>query len=519
MTIKLTPRDYQVQAARSVWRELVVNKVGSCLLQAPTGSGKTATGSFIVAKLLEHLGIRTMVLAHRREIVDQTARRIRDDGLSCGVIMAGELYSPTRDIQVGSVDTLDSWVRNGKIEVPDIGCLWIDEAHRGMGARYQRIIEAYMERGAMVLGTTATPIRTDGVGLGRTFKSMVCTPGIQWHINNGFLVPIQYRVGIVPSTKGIKLTAGDYNAAQLQAVMNQKLLIGNIVENWKIHADGRLTMVFASGVEHSIGIVQEFMDAGIPAAHIDGTTPTEIREKISMDLLSGKIKVVSNAQVYVEGTDIPWVSCIVLAQPTKSVGKYLQMGGRGLRPYAIGGKKDLMVLDHAGAVNAHGRIEKDREWHLTTGKEMLEKLASEKAKSKVEFTCRICGTLHSGAICPTCNAKVSFTGVLKDYLPATLVDLSQAEFDKLSEAKPKPPKKTEYTIEDKREWFAQIRGYAMVRGKTEGWCSHTYKDKFGVWPNSIKDVAPKTPGDEVNGFIRHKNIAFAKSRAQEKVRA
>lgn len=512
----LTPRDYQVTAVRGVWRELFINGKQSCLLQAPTGAGKTAAGSFLVKQMLQHKGIRTLCLAHRREIVTQTAKRLRDDGLSTGIIMADELYTPDRDIQVGSVDTLDAWVKRNKIDVPDIGCLWIDECRRAMGARYDRIIAGYRERGALIFGTDATPIRTDGVGLGRSFEVMVSTPGIQWMIDHGYLVPVTYRVGIVPDLKGVKLTAGDYNEAQLQNVMKQKLLIGNVVENWLAHAKGRPTLCFATGVEHSQALTEEFLAAGVRAIHVDAHTKDALRDQVASQLVFGAVEVVCNAQIYTEGTDIPWVSCIVIAQPTKSVAKYLQMAGRGMRPCT--GKENLMVLDNAGAVHAHGRIEQHREWMLTQGKEMLEKHEAERLKEKVQFLCNVCGTLHTGAICPTCNAIVKFTGAAKDYLPAVLVDMDQGTFNNLMNPKPAPPPKKEasdYSMADKQDWYAQVLGHAQQRGKSKGWCAHTYRDKFGVWPRMMDSVVPRAPGDEVRSFIQHKNIAYAKGRAQE----
>lgn len=510
----LTPRDYQVKAVRGVWRELYVNNRRSCLLQGPTGCGKGVMLSFLAGKLLEHRKENMLVLVHRREIVKQLAKHFRDAGVSCGTIMSGDLYTPSRDIQVASVDTLDAWVKSDKIPAPDVGTICIDEAHRAMGMRYQNIIKYYMERGSKLLGTTATPIRNDGVGLSPTFEAMVRTPDMGWMIQHGYLVPVTYRVGIVPDLKGVKLTAGDYNQAQLENVMKQKLLIGNVVDNWLLHAKGRPTMVFASGVEHSMALVEEFKAKGVKAAHVDAHTPTEVRDNIAYQMLLGNIEVVCNAAVYVEGTDIPWVSCVVLAQPTKSIGKYLQMVGRGMRPYS--NKVNLMVLDHAGAQHAHGRAEKDHDWVLTKGKEMVEKFASELKKEKVQFVCPACGTLHTGAQCPNCLKAVVFTGAARDYLPATLVDLDQGSFDALMAPKPKPKKKTEFSMADKQDFYAQVLGHAAARSKKLGWVSHVYREKFGVWPRDMAQIKSKPPGDEVRRFIQRHNMAYAKSRANEK---
>ena len=93
------------------------------------------------------------------------------------------------------------------------------------------------------------------------------------------------------------------------------------------------TVVFATSVAHSIHIRDEFLKAGVKAAHIDGTTPKPERDAILEQLATEELELVSNCQVLTEGWDCPPVSCIVLARPTKSFGLYLQMVGRGLRSY------------------------------------------------------------------------------------------------------------------------------------------------------------------------------------------
>jgi len=55
-------------------------------------------------------------------------------------------------------------------------------------------------------------------------------------------------------------------------------------------------------------------------------------------------------------------TCHHRARPTKSLGLYLQMAGRALRPFP--GKEDALLLDHSGSVFLHGRVEDEREWFL-----------------------------------------------------------------------------------------------------------------------------------------------------------
>jgi DNA repair protein RadD len=514
--VSIQGREYQIQMARDAWRELFVRDQGAVLLRADTGTGKTVTGTILCQQVLKHKPMPILFLAHRREIIQQSVKKLREGGLPSGVIMAGELYQPTQPVQVASLQTLDSWVSRGKVELPPAGLVWIDEAHRAMGKTYQDIIAAYQDRGTKILGTTATPIRTDGVGLGQSFDVMIQTHPMSWMIEHGYLVPCKYKVGIVPSLKGVKLTAGDYNQAQLEAVMNQKLLIGDIVKNWLAHARGRPTMIFASGVSHSINIVNQFKEAGIRAAHIDGDTLTDVRDLVAEQLRTGEVEIVSNAQVYIEGTDIPWISCIVFAQPTKSLGRYMQQGGRGTRPWEPTGKRDCLYLDHAAVVHNHGRLEIDRPWELTQGKEMVEAMKQVRDDQRVMMPCAKCGTLHTGLLCPDCGDKYELKGKAKNFIEADLVDLKQADMENLEMAKPNA-KPTEI---EKHRFFGELLQYAKDRGFSPGWAFYKFQDKFKEKPTWRSDSVPLVPcSDETRKWIAgqaaHKAIAEKYRKAKE----
>src|SRR5262249_61774467 len=102
--------------------------------------------------------------------------------------------------------------------------------------------------------------------------------------------------------------------------------------------------------------------SGVRAEHLDGETPADERDAILARLASGATEVIVNCMVLTEGFDCPDVGAIVLARPTKKMGLYRQMVGRGLRPAE--GKADCSLLDHAGAVYAHGLPEDHVEWTL-----------------------------------------------------------------------------------------------------------------------------------------------------------
>src|SRR6185437_16453710 len=116
----------------------------------------------------------------------------------------------------------------------------------------------------------------------------------------------------------------------------------------------RKTVAFAVNVRHSLHLRDEFVKSGVRADHLDGSTPKIERDAILARLASGETEVVCNCMVLTEGFDLPAIGCIVLARPTKQLGLFRQMAGRGLRPAQ--GKTNLILIDHSGAVYQHGLL-------------------------------------------------------------------------------------------------------------------------------------------------------------------
>lgn len=501
--------DFQLECARKVWRHLILNDEPSCLLQAPTGSGKTCMGSFFLRQCIDHKHYDSAVFAHRREIVKQTATKLTQSGIWPGIIMAGDVLSPSRNVQVSSIDSYAAWVKSGKIRELRPKLIWVDECHRAMSPTYLRIIKAMMEAGAKLFGTTATPIRTDGCGLGDIFKTMVCAPGPKELIARSFLSPVEYFTGIIPDVKGVKLTASDYDAFDLQQVCNQKMLIGSIVDNWMRLSSDRPTLCFATGVEHSMNIVDLFKAVGIRAAHIDGETNTKRRDEVYAGLQSGHYQVVSNANVYVEGSDFPFVSCVIDAQPTKSVGRYLQKGGRGMRTFQ--GKDCCHYHDHAGNVHVHGKLEMKREWELVSGKEQVEKFQKERNGQQAQRVCPDCSTNYSGMICPRCGYEYVRTGKEVDYLPAELERMTVEQSEKI-QLVPSPA--------EKQRWFQEALGYAKERGKKPGWAAHCYESKWkeGMPPKEWMRLSLRKPTEDVKKYMGNqlkRNAIVIRARAMK----
>jgi superfamily II DNA or RNA helicase len=347
-----------------------------------TVTHNTIIGCQIIRQAVEKRR-RVLFLAHRRELIDQCAAKLDEAGvLHHGVILSGhaKARAPQAPVQVASIQTL---IRR---ELPLADLVIIDEAHRALAKSYQHLLANYPH--AKIIGLTATPERLDGKGLADLFDAMVVVATIPDLINEGFLVaPECYGAPSGgPDLRAVKTQRGDYHEGQLQTAMDTKELTGELLTNWQRLAGDCKTIVFATGIAHSQHIVTRFQQAGVQAAHLDGSTPMAQRQQIIRDWRTGDLQVVSNCAVLTEGFDYPELECCVLARPTQSVAIYLQSVGRVMRPAL--GKARALVLDHAGCFNAHGLPFEHREWTLEGEAERRKR---KKAPPKV---CRVCQLAH-----------------------------------------------------------------------------------------------------------------------------
>ncbi len=295
---------------------------------------------------------RILFLAHRKELISQCSRRLADMGVDHGIIRANDSRRrPWLRVHVCSVPTL---IRRNPLPPADL--IFIDEAHRARGASYEQILKQYPQ--AVCIGLTATPARSDGRGMGRLFSSMVECPSLGELTEMGHLVPTRVFAPARPDLTGVHTTAGDYKKDELARAVDKPKLVGDVVSHWMKYARERLTVVFAVSIAHSRHLRDEFLQARIAAEHLDGETPERERDAILERLSSGRTQVLCNVGVLTEGWDCPATSCAILARPTQSVGLYLQMAGRILRPHP--GKLDALILDHAGCTLQHGFIDEER---------------------------------------------------------------------------------------------------------------------------------------------------------------
>lgn len=450
------------------------------LICSPTGSGK----SFMGATLVREMGVPTLWLAHREELIDQAAEELRDQGLSVGMIVAGRPRFPKCMVQVASIQTI---VRR---ELPYAELVVVDECRHACAPNYIKILNLYSK--AYRLGLDATPMRLDGRPLGDVFGKIIIAAYMDDLCRDGTL--IEPRVYAPPGVdmSGVGMRAGDYDTKKLRAACDRPKLVGDIVETWQRRAAGKRTVAFAVDIEHSKHIVAGFKAAGVPAEHLDGKMPKQMRRDILSRIASGETLVVSQCALLIEGWNLKCLECAIMARPTASLCLYLQSAGRITR--SCPGKTQATILDHAGNFLRHGRVTRRIEYSLTGH-------IAFKAKEPLGLrTCPECYRmfLSTRAACPECGHE----------MPVSERDMIESVEGELVEQTPEvaaemaaEARNTLLTFEEK--WWNRESVLDEAKGRRPQQTAFRFKSVFGHWPTWVevggeaRYVHPLTADDAV----------------------
>ena len=336
MTVILRP--YQQEARDAILREWAEGRKRT-LLVLPTGCGKTVCFASVVKEQVDRGG-RALIMAHRGELLDQAAEKVKlVSGLECAYEKAG--YSSLGSwfpVTVGSVQSLCQTRRLQQFPSDYFSTIVVDEAHHCLSDSYQRVLEHFAD--ANVLGVSATPDRTDKRNLGRFFDSCAYEYTMTQAIRQHYLCPVKAQmIPLKLDISEVSVTNGDYSAGDIGVALEPYLrqIAREIVENY---AD-RKTVVFLPLVHTSQQFCEILNDMGLSAAEVNGNSAD--RADILRDFEAGRYSVLCNSMLLTEGWDCPAVDCIVVLRPTKSRSLYQQMVGRGMRLFP--GKEELILLD------------------------------------------------------------------------------------------------------------------------------------------------------------------------------
>lgn len=413
-------------------------------MSSPTGSGKTVMFSHM-ARAAVARGRTVMVVCNRKELIMQSYKKLVDYGLLPMIIAPGYPMIKSK-AYVSSVDTL---LRRGYF--PQVDFIIIDECHI---AKFDRLVDVYIDRGAWVLGATATPLRKGQQrSLHTMYTDLVSALQIRELISEGYLAP-NVVYGSKADLTALQTKNLEYDEKKVFDYYNRQVMYDRVFDHWNKFKQPGPTICFNVNVEASKAFTYQAKQRGIPAAHVDGSLSGSARSILFRDFEAGHV-LLSNCQIATTGYDYAGIRNVIANFATKSLVKWLQVNGRGGRPDK--GKSHFVTIDMGSNTNEHGFWEDDRTWNLTKPRR------SSTLQAVPVKNCKQCEALiaASARVCVHCGYQV----------PVKEVKLAQAEFVRLERRKMPPHLRKPISQMN----YPELLDYAAFKGYKPGWAYYQMK--------------------------------------------
>ncbi len=383
-------RPYQQSAKNEIFAAW--DECDNIMFQMPTGTGKTRLFTSIISDIkawgiIKQKDPKVLIIAHRVELIEQISENLDKYKVSHGIIAGGKERNLRPLVQVASIQTITHSTNKDVASSLGVDFIIIDEAHHSTANSYKKLWEIYPN--AKKLGVTATPWRMNHVGFTSIYDKLIVSKSIKEFIAEGWLAPYCYY-SIKESSKirenisGIHEfdREGDYKISALERVMDRVSIRANLLDSYLKLAKGKKGIIYSISRKHSDHICEEYKQAGINIVRIDSETPREERRTYVKRFREGQIDIIVNVDIFSEGFDCPDIEFIQLARPTKSLVKYLQQVGRGLRPTT--GKGKCIILDNVGAHIEFDLPNADRDWNVEFEGDCTPKKKRLSSKARVE---------------------------------------------------------------------------------------------------------------------------------------
>lgn len=463
-------RPYQNKAGAEI-RAHAAAKGGGAILQLATGAGKTAV--FCDLLMGAHAkGKYALMVVKGKALVHQASARLTREGVPHGIYQGNNTTATHEQILVCSIDTLYQ-----RRIAPHADLIVIDECHLSHSDGYKWFLDQYK---CFKLGVSATPHHRKGM---RHIGDKIIYPAPFGElVRDGFLVDAKYFVPYVPNLKGVATSQGDFNAKELgKKSVDDYELTANCSKVWGSNLRGKATLCYASSVQHAETLNNALREAGARTAIITAKTPDIERQRCIAQLSNGQMDVLVSVGVLTTGVDIPCLNAILCCRPTKSYNLWVQILGRGTRPFP--GKHNFLVYDLSGNLLQHGPI----------AAEMLGDLDEvlDVPKTKL-FRCGECYAIYPteevDGECPECGAAVTSEG--RRETGARIHGLTDNDDIK------------EYVAPPWELDLPALVAKAKEKGLKKGWLYHMLKGKYGeemaneAWPRirSMKKWPVKAQG-------------------------
>lgn len=528
---------------------------------APVGWGKTRLSAEIF-KGSYAKGKFSMFTAPRNALIEPSVEEFEEQGLSdIGIIQQDHPRTNlSAKLQVASIHTAVNR------ELPHLDLVIVDEVHMEK-KEFNALLDSEEWKNKIVIALSATPWKK---GMGRRWKKLIKTKSTAQLIDEEYLVRPRYLVGAEePNTNGKKTHLDDDGNRSLTEkdeaeVMGDKRIIGDIVQTYIKHGEGRSGFYYAVNLAHARSLRDEFEKFGIKCGYIDGTMSRQERHKVIRLYRQGHYRLVVNYGVLTTGIDED-VRIIGICRIILTEIDWVQIIGRGLRTdnpkKRVAGcspKVDVLVIDHGG------NLTRDDGTALAPAEDIYhdyldesdpndkkKKAYQDDAKPATHRKCKKCGALIPPKTkrCQGCGDELwdtdhgvvavnaefrEFGGKKIDGAMRTVFDFLESRGmvychnfgyenaysiavkqgytgPKPTEKKPPKAKKDE-----KQEFYSGFLYIAEQRGYKPGWASNKYRDKFGVWPQGLAKI-PSRPKKAVRDFEHEMRLAYLAEKTKAKI--
>ena len=440
----------------------------------------TVTHNTLEAGMLIHEALnknkRSLFVADRIPLIDQTSMRFHEMGIPHGVIQGANTERRWERVLICSIQTLER-----REYYPDADLIFIDEAHsmrKGITTLIQKV-------SVPVIGMTATPFTS---GLGKLYSKVVNLTTTDDLLNTidpqtgrSYLAPLRVYAAQEIDMMGAKTNpAGEWLDREVEE--RGSYIIGDAVSEWvektnEVFGGPVKTLVRGSTIAHVEDICKAYQNAGYDFRPITAYTSRDESNRLIDDFKAGKFFGLASVSKLEKGFDVPDILCLVDQRPLrKSLTSEIQFLGRGMRPSPY--KDFVLVLDHTA--NYVG-WQQDILDFFARGVDALDegkakgKTRNEKPRDSREYECAGCGYVMTPG-------------------EANCIACGRERPKRESGLEIRPGRMEEVTASNSREWsennqwtWAQMCGVAQERyeGDTERQIKLAraqYKTLYGDWP-------------------------------------
>lgn len=433
------------------------------LICAQTGSGKTVMGSYILRNA-QTKGSSTWFTVPRKQLLKQTAVTYEAFDIRHSYIASGKYHNPRALNNICSLQTLPK--RLHELTPPKLAI--VDEQHFG-GGQLKTVMDWLVANDCYIIGLSATPMLANGDGLDMWFDDMVMGLGLRELIDLGRLSDYKIFAPSRPDLSSVKVSNGEFVKSSLAEWMGKhgKVLIGDTVQTYKTHAMGKRGITFCTSIEESQKMAEAYRQAGVPAEHMDGETPQEMREYYINAYANRDILQLCNVDLMTFGFDLAAqvgrdvvIEVMSDAAPTKSIPKQRQKWGRVLRWKP----EPALIFDHVGNVFEHGLPCDMPDWTLE-GRERKIRGAKQEQTVKMK-QCSSCYFCHPPApTCPNCGHEYPVESRTIKQVEGELEEITQVD------------NKAKRMEVGQAKTFADLERIARERGYKRGWIYNIAKAK------------------------------------------